>query len=75
MKRLSDEEDIRRAMGNEPFERFSFTEVARKAEDERDKEWIEWLNSQCPHHNFALRKRFCDKCEEELKAELEINDG
>ena len=47
--------------------------VARKAEQERDKEWMEWGNEVCGNteHTFnTLKKRYCNDCWQELEKQV-----
>ena len=47
--------------------------VARKAEQERDKEWIKWGEEDCPYikHGGLPTKNTCRKCWQELKKLIE----
>ena len=48
--------------------------VTRKAEDERDKEWIKWGDEPCPHKTTLLEfrsRRYCEVCLQELKLALQ----
>ena len=76
LKVLSDEaiKDARlKSTGYHPLAQWRA--VAREAEKERDKEWIKWGDSECPHGiNQKTVRRKCFKCWLELSRSIEILD-
>lgn len=48
-----------------------------KAIAARDKEWVTWLDSKCPHDSLGINnftRRECDFCWQQLKKELEVKE-
>ena len=74
MKRLS-ETEIWKISKRTPVEMPEVILVARKAEDERDKEWIKWSKEHCPHagppgDDPTQEKMYCVACWRDRQEEV-----
>ena len=84
MKRLSDEDMERlRTFGlhGKAIPILHVEAIASKADDERDKEWVKWGDSECPHYEVTPYtimkknrpiKRYCPECWQELKQTIPV---